>query len=424
MKDYHSAVAATPPAQLLPARHSWAAPEGSAQLIDAFELTDGALCLVGFSDSPEVVVVPARIDGGRVIRTALAHAVLGAQSRDAFTIDVLADLPVTKVEQAIDVDQTNESVVLGDWVVKWQVRVHPTPALQRMRDIEMAVHTGLIPQEHISPDLLGSVEWTDSNGHTFPLLTATRYLPNSEDGWTWAVALVRAHATDGEEDVLTPFQRLGRMTALMHVAFAANASEQWSSSHVNGLAARMSEDLDDAVAVIDGEEGGRLRSRRDQLDATWAALGQIDRTPVIPIHGDLHVGQVLRSSNNALAIVDFDGNPVQTTAERMEPQPAARDVASMLASIDHVARVVIYRTPGVDSERVEAWIPQAQAAYLDSYQRTLADFGSEWIFDPRLVQPFQVHQEVREYLYSAHHLPHWRYVPDAVLTAMFPDQEM
>jgi len=30
-------------------------------------------------------------------------------------------------------------------------------------------------------------------------------------------------------------------------------------------------------------------------------------------------------------------------------------------------------------------------------------------------------QECREFVYSARHLPHWRYVPDAVLTEMFPD---
>lgn len=424
MNDYRSAVAATPPAQLFPARHSWTAPEGTPNLIDSYELTDSALCLVGFSDSQEVVVVPSRLNGDHVVRTPLAKELLGSPSRNNFTIEVRAELPVTDVEQAIDVDQTNESIILGDWVVKWQVRVHPTPALQRMRDIETAVRTGRIPQEYISPELLGSVEWTDSAGNTFPLLTATRYLPDSEDGWTWAVDLVRAHAAGGDVDALQPFHRLGRMTALMHVAFAANTPAQWSKSQLAAVSAGMSLDLADAVLAIDGDEGERLRARRDLLEATWANLGGLDDTPVIPIHGDFHVGQVLRSSNEELSIVDFDGNPVQTPDERMKAQPAARDVASMLASIDHVARVVIYRTPGVNSERAEAWIPQAQATYLDAYQRTLADFSSEWIFEPRLVRPFQVHQEVREYLYSAHHLPHWRYVPDAVVTAMFPDQEI
>ena len=67
-------------------------------------------------------------------------------------------------------------------------------------------------------------------------------------------------------------------------------------------------------------------------------------TPLIDIHGDLHVGQVLRhSAPPAYAITDFDGNPVVRVDEHDDRQPAAVDVTGMAASLDHVGRVVLRR---------------------------------------------------------------------------------
>ena len=153
------------------------------------------------------------------------------------------------------------------------------------------------------------------------------------------------------------------------------------------------------------------------------SLVEIDSTPIIDIHGDFHIGQSLRVTDagaDRYAFVDFDGNPVLTPAERMNRQPAARDVAGMLASIDHVARVVNYRTEELDPRPAAIWIPHAQDAFLAAYQVTLSAAGQRALLDDRLLVPLMLDQECREFVYSARHLPHWRYVPDAVLTAMFP----
>jgi len=178
-------------------------------------------------------------------------------------------------------------------------------------------------------------------------------------------------------------------------------------------------DLDRACELIDGVEGERLSKRAPLMAESIHALAAIRSSPVIAIHGDFHIGQILRSGNTLL-ITDFDGSPVRTPRERLELEPAARDVAGMLASIDHVARVVNYRTPGLDPAPARGWIPRAQTVFLDAYRRTLAEHGLTDIFDERLLLPFQVQQEAREFIYAATHLPHWRYVPDAALSDMFP----
>jgi maltokinase len=140
------------------------------------------------------------------------------------------------------------------------------------------------------------------------------------------------------------------------------------------------------------------------MQGTFTAFG---------VHGDFHVGQVLRDSDGRLLVTDFDGNPALLAEQRLAPQPAARDVAGMLASIDHVARVVVHRTPGVDADRVLSWIAPAQDAFLSSYREHAGH-----LLDDSLLRPMMAEQECREFVYAATRLPHWRYVPAAALPAL------
>ena len=114
-------------------------------------------------------------------------------------------------------------------------------------------------------------------------------------------------------------------------------------------------------------------------------------------------------------------NPTEDEAARLRRQPAARDVAGMLASWDHAGRVVVHRTDGLDEAavvRVLDWIDLAQAAFLDSYRATLVAAGVSELLDETLLRAMQVQQECREYAYASRYLPHWRYVPDAALPAL------
>jgi maltokinase len=93
----------------------------------------------------------------------------------------------------------------------------------------------------------------------------------------------------------------------------------------------------------------------------------------------------------------------------------------MMASLDHVGRVVLRRTEGADAAVVRTWIAEAQPGFLDAYLATLRHHDREHLLDPRLLPPLRLQQEVREFLYAARHLPHWVYVPDAALRDLLPD---
>ena len=64
-----------------------------------------------------------------------------------------------------------------------------------------------------------------------------------------------------------------------------------------------------------------------------------------------------------------------------------------------------------------AWIHEARQRFLGTYRQLLHDHERGELLDERLLVPFAVEQECREYVYAARHLPRWLYVPDAALPA-------
>lgn len=331
---------------------------------------------------------------------------------------------------APETDQTNESVIVGPHgseqaaVVKWLVHqprrgeAAEHPAVRRLTTLALAGFDG-------TPAPWGLL--TCDAGEAAPLLLATvaAYLPDARDGWDWAVRDVRqlAGGALSPRRALAPATALGELTARLHAALAPGGQEIATERAARAWSARAQADLDLAVSLVDGPEGGRLATLAPRLAAEIAALAGLAGTPLIDVHGDLHVGQVLRyGTGPSYAINDFDGNPVLPPAERASRQPAALDVAGMLASLDHVGRIVLHRDGDAGAAAVERWIDDAQAAFLAAYRSGLARNGLAWLLDERLIRPLRVRQECREYLYAVRHLPDWRYVPDLALSALFRNE--
>ncbi len=409
------------PAGLLPERRAaeTARIEPPLKVVQAVELARGASALAVLEDARSVRYgFPAVVEGGR-LRRARAGDGLSEQLVALFAAPDLAPtgLEVTVFhaeavlgERSIEVDQTNELVIVGERVVvKWVL--HPTdedqPAPQRLTTLARAGFTG-------TPRPWGLVRLHDADRSTLVAM-AVEYVPDTEDGWEWAVADVRDLARGGrspEEALLAP-RRLARLVAGMHVALASAGTDVASEADVRSW-------RDRAVATLD--ESGLAGQTAVRVDERLGIVASCSGTRVMDVHGDLHIGQILRSaSTGEYFVIDFDGNPTLSAAERLARAPAARDVAALLASLDHVGRVVLRRTEGLaqdEQSRVLEWIEAAQAAFLDEYRVALAAAGVGDLLDSRLLHPFQLEQECREYVYAHRYLPHWTYVPDAALPAL------
>ncbi|MFD0479648.1 hypothetical protein ACFQ0B_74475 [Nonomuraea thailandensis] len=131
------------------------------------------------------------------------------------------------------------------------------------------------------------------------------------------------------------------------------------------------------------------------------------------------MGQILRW-RHGYAVIDFDGNP--TVADADLRQPAARDVAQLTTSLDHVAQVAIRRR-GTPPAHAAQWATMARQAFLAAYRSRLAAGNRPDLLDETLIRPFEVEQECRELIYAARHLPRWRYAPMGVLRTWYGEDE-
>jgi maltokinase len=309
------------------------------------------------TDVPVVVALAdgqwrASRSGGRANADLLHLLASDREPPDRFRITRGAPLSVVGPERRIEVDQTNDSWVVGDTVVvKWitEPLVGPHPAPERLRRLAAAGFTAM-------PGLRGMVEWQTPDGFWVPVVTAVDLVPDATDGWTWCLRECRV-ALGVERGTALPFtRRLGALTASMHLALADSP------------------------------------------------------TGPVADHGDYHVGQVLRTPDGELFVIDFDGNPTLPPEERVRHRPAAYDVAGMLVALENVGHVAQRYAPELSDADVVSWTEQVQEEFLASYRET-----ADALLDPALLDGFVLDQIRRELAYADSHLPRWRYVPEAAL---------
>ncbi|MEV0155511.1 hypothetical protein AB0H57_17455 [Micromonospora sp. NPDC050686] len=317
-------------------------------------------------------------------------------------------------ERLITVDQTNTSVVVGERVVvKWMRPATGGGSPDRAPDLLAHLAAAGFTR---TPTPYAAVYHDGPD--TGLAAVVTGFLPDAADGWDWCVDALIDQLDGGPPAELAG--DLGVLAAELHCALAtpsetisapvAVGRRDWAA---DGLAV-----LDDAhrlVAAADDEDAHWLAARLPRLAADIERSRAVDRTYVIPPHGDLHVGQVLRW-RGGLAVTDFDGNPTLATPDGVVlTEPAARDVAQLRTSLLHVGQIADRRTDGRHRPAVTDWGRRATDELLAAYLRTLDERGLTHLFDERLLRPFEVEQECRELCYAARFLPRWRYAPMGVL---------
>lgn len=300
-------------------------------------------------------------------------------------------------ERAITVDQTNQSVIVGDEVVvKWLL----PPVLAPHPGVEVLAHLAARGFSDM-PRFLG-VQERDEMVHAL----ASEYLPGAQDGWDWYVDEVDAwlQGTQSFDALLGWAQRMGALTAALHGALA---DLQRGAVAARTYHAQSIDRLDAALRAVGGEEGERLRAHEPAVRAALAPLDVAELLTAHRIHGDLHAGQFLRAGDR-LVVTDFDGNPLADSGERRLAHSPLVDVASMVQSIDHVGRIVVKRRHPSRSADVDRFIAAAVDAALAAYGPV----------DGEKLHALRVAQELHEFRYAATHLPRWTYVPDAALPAL------
>jgi maltose alpha-D-glucosyltransferase/alpha-amylase len=128
------------------------------------------------------------------------------------------------------------------------------------------------------------------------------------------------------------------------------------------------------------------------------------------IHGDYHLGQVLRSRNDFI-ILDFEGEPARTLAERRTKQSPLKDVAGMLRSFSYCAfsGLMKYTTrrPN-DFDRLEPWArlweQSVSAEFLRAYRATVAGIDV-------VLEAYVLDKALYELVYELNNRPAWVRIP-------------
>jgi len=239
------------------------------------------------------------------------------------------------------------------------------------------------------PELAGVV---DHDGMTVALVE--EYVAGAPVGWEGLIARLAAG-----DDALDDVGDLGRMAATLHEELAAR------------LGTRIGNGTDvDAERVSAGTRivGVELSPA---IDARLAKLDRLVGVPLQRVHGDLHVGQVLRTSRGLVAI-DFEGDPSLPLAERSRERSALVDLASLLLSVDHAGCAAARRQASFDWR---GWSRRARTVCVGAYEETVGSI------DPELLRALEIAKELRELDYATRWLPEWLYAPRAVLPTLLED---
>jgi predicted trehalose synthase len=186
--------------------------------------------------------------------------------------------------------------------------------------------------------------------------------------------------------------------------------------------------LESALEVTSGEARALLRELSPRIAEALTVIDALPTAPeVIRAHGDYHLGQLLVAPDG-FRIIDFEGEPFLPPEGRRAHRSPLRDVASMLRSLDHVARSAKRRAEAANGDPLErtgldlpAWIRRARERFLEAYATGLRE-ARVWIdLDPALLRAFEIDKELYEFVYATTYLPTWLYAPTEGMRALFED---
>lgn len=285
-----------------------------------------------------------------------------------------AGLPVDAEPRVIDVEQSNTSVVFGEQaILKFFRRV----ACGVNPDIELNSVLSAAGNPHVA-GLLGSFETTDG-GDPCPLGMLSTYSAGSVDGWTLATAADR-----GGMDFAGECHRLGEAVASVHATLATELGTASATMPVD----RMNERLAAASTSVP-----QLSEYAPVIAARYAALAN-HPIGVQRVHGDLHLGQVLRTPKGWV-LIDFEGEPGVPLAIRCQPDSRLRDVAGMFRSFSYAA---------VDPASAH----RNCAAFCEGYAH---HSGSDPREQAAVLAGYELDKAVYEAAYEARCRPEWLHLP-------------
>jgi maltokinase len=301
-------------------------------------------------------------------------------------------------------EQSNTSLVFGDRLILKLFR-----RLQPGVNPELEVTRALVAQGFKAcPAPLG---WAEGLGTTMAILQP--YYAGSIEGWKLATDRATDHVRSGApaDNFATEARELGVLTAEMHAALAGALPVVAEAEPDLGAHSRLLGQLSQVAAAVP-----ELAPHKDAIEAVYAEAQAAGGARYLQrIHGDFHLGQVLRSGHDWV-VLDWEGEPARSLEERRHLASPLRDVAGMLRSFDYAASQPVLLADEEEganesSGDPNAWVEANRAAFLDGYTGRASDAG--WLPEgyELLLRTYELDKAVYEVMYEARFRPSWVGIP-------------
>jgi maltose alpha-D-glucosyltransferase / alpha-amylase len=347
--------------------------------------------------------------------------------------------------RAIEAERPDSTSLVDD---EYVVRIYRKLEAGPNPEIEMGRFLTDVAGFANTPALLGSVELVDGNSKS-AVGAVHAFVANQGDAWNVTASHLDRFVDEqrmlseqsGEGGDQSPYlgylSQAGRRVAELHMALASNSELPEFAPEpirIEDIKRWTGDILIRAERIFEA-----LGKRRDRLKETDRPL--VDRLlalqPTLPerlkallppgidglnirLHGDFHLGQMLIVKDD-IFITDFEGEPRRPISERRRKAPAARDVASLIRSIDYAATSALERARKVAQDddgrlgaALDAWHDRATSEFLSAYRETIAH-QRLWPSDPAaaegLLTFFLLEKAFYEIEYELSYRPEWLRVP-------------
>lgn len=326
----------------------------------------------------------------------------------SFRREAGAEIDVDAASLVLTAEQSNTSIVFGEQNILKLFRI-VVPGLNP--DLEITRALTEAANQHIA----GVQGWIEADVDAVPTTLALlqKFLRSGSDGWALALTSVRdlfaegdLHAEEVGGDFAAESERLGMATADVHTAMARTlATGIADAGAIEELAASMRARLDVATTSV-----AALAEHAAAIGDVFDALARrSDPIAVQRVHGDYHLGQVLRT-DSGWVLLDFEGEPGAAIDVRAALSSPLRDVAGMLRSFDYASRYLLADHAGAAQleYRATEWAERNRDAFCVGYAKTSGHDPRE---DDILLRAYELDKAVYEVVYESRNRPDWVHIP-------------
>jgi len=302
------------------------------------------------------------------------------------------------------------------------------------------------------PKFIGYVEYVNAEGRRFHIASIFDYIEDADSAWndaiSWLSNFLKSCVEEGfshnyVNSAMSKYEskmrKLGILLASLHKRLALDSSNSFgmypiSSDDVEMWRVGWIQQMDRALASLrsSGVKDEKLQAilrYEDEMRDFFASVGDsfIKLNNKIRQHGDFHLGQVM-VKNNDFFIIDFEGEPLKSYAERSAYYPSLKDVAGLLRSLNYAAHSVCNAAGDACKGRIKGmcarWERVARDGFLDGYYDEISDSGIIPLDDINSVnlalRTLMMDKAFYEVEYEINNRPEWVSIPiDGIMQALF-----